>query len=255
MQRKHISLVSLLLALAIAAQVSCVRKTSTGANPAASPTPTEQAKIDEILQRYEDAVGGRAAIDAITSYKLKGTFQLGGVTGKVQAWRKEPNKYLSMMELPRIGTLKKGFDGETHWFQTPGGTFTDKSQEEVAKLERDTAAYSAAKIRGLFDSMKLEPKARLNGRDVHVIEGKPEKGPAEKLFFDAENGLLVRWDMARRDTNRTVFVKVHLDDYREVGGVKAAFKVRFAFEHFNLIVNVEEAESNIPIDDAIFKKP
>ena len=255
MHTKQIPFVPLLLAIAIAAHVSCVRRTSTGADPAASPTPTEQAKIDEILQRYEDAVGGRAAIDALTSYKLKGTFQLAGMTGKVEAYRKEPDKYLSIMEFPRIGTLKKGFDGETHWFQTPGGTFTEKSQEEVAKLERDTAAYSAAKIRDLFDTMKLEQKARLNGRDMHVIEGKPVKGPAEKLFFDAENGLLVRWDMARRDTNRTIFVKVHLDDYREVGGVKAAFKVRFVFESFNFIVNVDEAESNIPIDDAIFRKP
>jgi hypothetical protein len=151
--------------------------------------------------------------------------------------------------------LKKGFDGETNWFQTPGGTFTDKSHEEIAKLERDSAAYGAAKIRSLFDSMKLEPKARLNGRDVQVIEGKPLKGPAEKLFFDVENGLLVRWDMARRETNRTIFVKVHLDDYREVGGVKAAFKVRFAFEQFTFTVQVDEVEHNIPIDDAMFRKP
>ena len=250
MQKKTILL---LLVVAMTAQLSCVRKSST--KPSAAPAATEQAQIDQILQRYEEAVGGKEAIDSITSYKLKGTFQLAGVTGKVQAWRKEPNKYVSILEMPRIGTVKKGFDGETHWFQTPGGTFTEKSHEEVAKLERDTAAYSMAKIRGLFHSMKLEPKARLNGRDVHVIEGKPERGPSEKLFFDVENGLLVRWDMARRDNNRTVFVKVHLDDYREVGGVKAAFKARFAFEQFNFIVNVEEAEHNIPIDDAIFRKP
>ena len=243
MLKRALSLVTLLLV--VIAQVSCARRSATPPEPAASPTPTEQAKIDQILQRYEDALGGRAAIDAITSYKLKGTFTLAGVTGSIQAWRKEPNKYVSVMEFPRVGILKKGFDGETHWFQTPGGTFTEKSQEEVAKLERDSAAYSAAKIRGLFDSMKLEPKARLNGRDMHVIEGKPLKGPAEKLFFDVENGLLVRWDMARRDTNRTFFVKVHLDDYREVGGAKAAFKVRFAFEEFTLTVQAEKIEHNI----------
>lgn len=254
MLKRSFPLVPLLLALAVA-QLSCVRRSVTQPEPAASPTPTEQAKIDQILQRYEDAVGGREAIDSITSYRLKGTFTLAGMTGRVQAWRKEPNKYVSVMEFPRIGTLKKGFDGETHWFQTPGGTFTEKSQEEIAKLERDTAAYSAAKIRGLFDSMKLEPKARLNGRDIHVIEGKPLKGPAEKLFFDVENGLLVRWDMARRESNRTIFVKVHLDDYRDVGGVKAAFKARFAFEQFTFTVQVDEAEHNIPIDDAIFRKP
>jgi hypothetical protein len=122
-------------------------------------------------------------------------------------------------------------------------------------LERDAEAFSAGKIKRLFESMKLENKARLSGRDVYVIEGKPAKGPAEKLFFDVENGLLVRWDMARREENRTVFVKTHLDDYRDVGGVKVPFKVRFAFESFNFTVKLDEMQHNIAIDDAVFRKP
>ena len=66
----------------------------------------------------------------------------------------------------------------------------------------------------------------------------------------------MRWDMARREEGRgTVFVKVHLDDYKQVGGLKVAFKIRFAFESFDLLVQVNELEHNVPIDDAIFRKP
>jgi len=91
---------------------------------------------------------------------------------------------------------------------------------------------------------------------VYVIEGKPDKGPAEKLFFDIESGLLLRWDMARRRQDKgTLFVKIHFDDYRDVSGVKLPFKMRFAYEQFNLNVQVNEVEHNIPIDDAIFRKP
>ena len=127
--------------------------------------------------------------------------------------------------------MKKGFDGETRWVQTPAGTFTDSSPQEIAELERDADAYSRGENPEFFDSLKLENKAWLSGRDVYVIEGKPAKGPAEKLFFDVESGLLLRWDMARRrQDRRTVFVKIHFDDYRDVGGVKLPFKLRFAFE-------------------------
>jgi hypothetical protein len=236
-------------------QLSCARGGSRGGSHSAASTPEEQARIDEILQRYEDAIGGREAIANITSYKLKGTYELAGMTGKIEGWRKEPRKTLNVLELPRIGTLKKGYDGETNWVQTPAGTFTDSSPQEVAQMERDAEVFSAGRIRSLFDSMKLENKARLNGRDMYVIEGKPAKGPAEKLFFDVENGLLVRWDMARRQANRTVFVKAHLDDYQQVGNVKVPFKIRFAFESFNFTINLEEVQHNVAIDDAIFKKP
>jgi len=245
-----------LLAVFIPAQLSCVRKSPTNAQPTASPPPTEQQLIDQILSRYEQAVGGREAIDSIKSYRLKGTFELAGLSGTVQVWQKEPNKSLSVMEFPRLGALKKGFDGETRWVQTPGSTVADSSPQQVGELERDADVYIAGRMRSLFDSMKLENRARLNGRDMNVIEGKPAKGPAEKLFFDVENGLLVRWDMALKEPKRgTVFVKLHLNDYRDVSGVKVPFNLRFVFESFTWIVKVEEIETNIAIDDAIFKKP
>jgi hypothetical protein len=66
----------------------------------------------------------------------------------------------------------------------------------------------------------------------------------------------VRWDMARRDPRRGyVFVKVHLDDYREVDGVKVPFSVRFAFESFDFTIKINDLKHNVSIDDAVFKKP
>lgn len=247
----------LLGALLVTAQLSCVRPGTTNPSPAPTASPTEQALIDQILKHYEEALGGEGAISNIKSLRMKGTFELLGMKGTIESWRKEPHKTLTVFEFPRIGKLKKGFDGENRWVQTPAGTYTDNdSPEEIAELERDAEVFSAGKIKSVFDSMKLESRARINGRDMYVIQGTPPKGPAEKLFFDIENGLLVRWDMARRVENRrTVFVKVHLEDYRDVGGVKMPFNVRFAFESFSFRIIVDEVEHNIPIDDAVFSKP
>lgn len=254
--RKQSLFLSLLIAVLLTAQLSCARSEPIPGRPAPSPALSQQAAIDQILQRYEDAIGGSAAIEAVRSYKIKGTFELSGMKGRIEGWHKEPKKRLSVIEFPRVGILKKGFDGETTWVQTPGGTFTDESGQELAEMERDQEVYSAAKIKSQFESMKLENKARLSGRDVNVIEGKPVKGPAEKLFFDVDSGLLVRWDMARRHPKRgTVFVKAHLDDYQQVGNVKVPFKIRFVFESFTFTVNLEEVQHNVEIDDAMFRKP
>jgi hypothetical protein len=48
---------------------------------------------------------------------------------------------------------------------------------------------------------------------------------------------------------------VHLNDYREVDGVKVPFNVKFAFESFSFTIKLDELQHNIPIDDALFKKP
>jgi hypothetical protein len=248
---------TILFAFVLVTQVSCSRSTPSGGSDAASsPSPNQTALVDQIFERYTQAVGGQEAIDRITSYRTKGNFELAGVRGKLEVWGKNPNKNLTVIEFPRLGTLKKGFDGESRWVQTPAGTVSDSNEQEIAEVERDAEIYRAGKIKSLYESVKLESKARLSGRDVYVIEGDQAKGPAEKMFFDVENGLLVRWDMARRNPKRgTVFVKVHLSDYREVDGVKVPFKVRFGFESFSFTINVDELQHNVAIDDAIFKKP
>jgi zinc protease len=254
----HPSAFALFVTLLITTQSSCSRlhsRSDSGAT--ASPSP-EQSKVDEILGRYETAVGGKEAIDRLTSYRMKGTFELSvlGEPGKLEVWGKDPDKTLAVIKFPRIGTLKKGFDGQTRWVQTPAGTYTDSSPQEIAEMERDSEVYSASRIRSSFESMKLESRARLSGREMYVVEGKPPKGPAEKLFFDVENGLLVRWDMARRQPERgIVFVKVHLNDYKEVDGVKVPFNLRFSFESFSFTVKIDELEHNLVINDAFFKKP
>jgi zinc protease len=243
---------------ALASTQSACSAGSPPAKPTASTTPNPQTAVDEILDRYTIAVGGRAAIEHVTSYTAKGRFttSLFRETGTYEVWGKHPNKTLSVIQFPRIGTLKKGFDGETRWVQAASGAMNDEGSSSMAEVEKDADIYRAGRIKNLYESMRLEGKARLNGREVNLIEGKPVKGPIEKLLFDAETGLLLRWDMVRRDPKRgNVFVKVSLDDYREVDGVKVPFKVRFAFETFDLTLTVDNVQHNVSLEDAMFAKP
>ena len=247
---------SILLCLVIVVQIACLRSSRKEASSNSPPSAEEVALVEQIFTRYTEAVGGQEAIDRVTSYKTKGTFELAGRRGSIEIWGKDPNKNLTVMEFPVIGTIKKGFDGQTQWVQTPAGTVTDSSEQEIAEVERDAEIYRAGKIKNLYEKVRLERKAWLSGRDVYMIEGIPAKGPSEKLFFDIENGLLVRWDMARKHPKRgTVFVKVHLDDYKDVDGVKVPHKVRFAFESFSFTITVDELQHNVAINDAVFKKP
>ena len=251
------TILCLLAALALSVTSACIKK-SIPESTASAVSPDSSAKIDEILQRYESAVGGREAIDRIVSYHGTGSFSTSAsrLTGTYEVWGKDPDKTLSTITFTPSVTLKKGFDGTTFWVQTPAGTLTDESATGMVEVERDADIYRAGKIKNLYEKMQLQPNARLSGREVYVVEGEPARGPHEKLFFDVKDGLLLRWDMVRKSPQRgNVFVKVHLEDYREVDGVKVPFKVRFAFESFNVTLQMDELKHNVQIDDGFFKKP
>lgn len=254
--RQSVTILCLSAALALAVGPACVKKPNPESN-AAAVSADSTAKIDEILQRYELAVGGREAIDRIVSYHGKGSFSTSAspLTGTYEVWGKDPDKTLATITLASV-VIKKGFDGTTRWVQTPVGTFVDESSSGMAEVERDADIYRAGKIKSLYDKMLMQPKARLHGRDVYVIEGQPVRGPSEKLFFDVNEGLLLRWDMVRKNPKRgNIFVKVHLEDYREVDGVRVPFKVRFAFESFDVTLTMDELKHNVDIADKFFKKP
>jgi len=237
-------------------QLSCARRNPPDVSASASPTPNAEEVVNQILDRFIEAAGGKVAIDGVKSYRMKGHFEIPAldVRGKMEVWAKDPQRSLTIIEFPGI-TLRKGYDGETHWAQTPFGSVTMTGPQEMSELENDAEVYNASRIRNLYDRMKLEMKARLSGRDVYMVEGQPTKGPAEKLFFDVENGLLVRWDMARRHGDRRVFVKVYLNDYRDIDGVKIPFNVRMVFESFEFSLIVDEMQHNVEINDAIFRRP
>ena len=256
---KRTALLPFLLGISVTALVGCKHLRPGGSSPSASASPTQKEVVEQIFARYTEAVGGQQAIESVTSYKTKGTFETSAarIQGTFESWGKNPNKNLTRITFPGIVEVTKGFDGENQWVQTPFGTFSSaEGATEMSQMERDAEIYRAGKLKDLYYDLKLENKVRLSGRDVYLVEGIPNKGPAEKLFFDTETGLLVRWDMVRKVPNRGhVFVKVHLDDYREVDGLKVPFKIRFAFESFDFTMKLDELKHNISIDDAMFRKP
>jgi hypothetical protein len=224
----------------------------------AEPTPHQTDLVQQIIDSYEKALGGKEAIDAVTTLTTRGTFTTSVIreAGAFETWSKEPNKSLMTIDFPYIGKLKKGVDGDVRWVQTPLGTTSQQTPIAMAEVERDSDIYRAGKLAKLYESIRFDMKARNNGHDVYILEGKPAKGPSEKLFFNVQSGLLERWDMARKQAGRgTVFVKVHLDDYRAVDGLKVPFSIRFAFESFDLSMKLDEVKHNVAIDDAMFRKP
>src|SRR5208283_40506 len=77
----------------------------------------DEPTVDDILNRYIRALGGKAAIQKLTSRFGKGTITItgAGTEGTVQAWLLAPNKLLVVTEFPGLGTFRQGFDGTLAW--------------------------------------------------------------------------------------------------------------------------------------------
>src|SRR5262249_42269234 len=71
--------------------------------------------VDDVLDRYVKALGGREAIQRVTSQVAKGTITIpNGPRMQFQSMAAAPNKTLFIVEAP-AGIFKEGFNGSTGW--------------------------------------------------------------------------------------------------------------------------------------------
>lgn len=160
------------------------------AHASASTDPLRQAR--EIIERYVEVTGGRAALEADTVLHRKGRITTAGVEGRWEDWRQGPDRLLSV---ERLGLIRRreGLDRTTAWS-------TDFTSKKVGPVEgKDLEALRAE---AWFESEQwardtttraiLGQAAFLSGRALRSVEVKPPVGPKKMLWFDSSTGLLGR---------------------------------------------------------------
>ena len=213
--------------------------------------------VDQVLDKYVKAIGGKAALEKLTSRVSKGTFEMDQLPGPAaeEIYAKAPNKQYLVTDLPGFGQASRGFNGAVGWEDNPQNGMRDITGTELAAMKRDADFYAAIKLRELYPKMTVKGKESFNGHDAYLVEATPPDGAAETMYFDADSGLLARTEREAEGPNGKVTLDITFDDYREVDGIKLPFAMHFSLGEFAFVIKLSEVKHNVPIDDAKFDKP
>lgn len=213
--------------------------------------------VDEIVAKYEKAVGGKAAFEKLTSRVSKGTFDLGemGSPGTSEIYQKAPNKEVSITDIPGFGVVRSGSNGAVAWLDTPQSGVEEVAGSAGAAMKRGADFYQQIRLKEEYKKMTVKGKESFDGHDVYVIEATPAEGAPELLSFDAGSGLLVREQTQIEAPQGTIDIDTRPGDYREVDGVKLPFEIHQVRSDFSFTIKITEVKHNVPIDDAKFEKP
>lgn len=219
--------------------------------PAALPT------VDQVIDKYVAAMGGRAALEKQTSRVSKGTVEIPdvGLSGSFEISEKAPDKSLSVLQLPGLGLVREGAGEGAAWSDDPQQGVRDKTGNELADALRGATFNSELRIKTLYKTLELTGTETVGGRPAYVLVATPEAGSARRMFLDVETGLMVRESSTRDTAQGPMDVDVFVDDYRDVDGVKQPFVIRQVTSMFTLVIRVSEMKHNVALDDAIFRRP
>jgi hypothetical protein len=211
--------------------------------------------IDQVLEKYIAGSGGRAALEKVTSFRAQGTITVAeaGVSGTIELQQKAPDKAATTVEI--AGTRQREvFDGSIGWSEDPSGV-REKAGAELAEAKRSATFGRELRMKTIYKTLTVSARDKVGSRAAVVVDAVPADGSATKLFFDAESGVLLKQVGTRLTAQGPLEVEVTYEDYRAVDGVQRPFTIRQATAMFTAVIQITDLKHNVPIDDAVFKKP
>ncbi|HVY69683.1 MAG TPA: hypothetical protein VHH73_07115 [Verrucomicrobiae bacterium] len=260
----------LLLGIALLAANLCQGKdaatgSATGKTPAAEKSAAtangrvdaELPGVDEILAKYVTAIGGKDAVLKINSRLVKGSFEMPamGLKGTADIYAKAPDKSLMVMTVPGFGVLQQGYNGTVGWAQDPLQGVRNLEGLELAMLKRTVDFHRDIRLKDAYPKMIVTGKAKVGEADTYMIEATPPEGSPEKLYFDAQTGLLLRSDFDFEGPQGKLTIETYFENYQSADGVKLPRIMRQVNPAFSIVTKIDEVKSNVSIADSKFDKP
>jgi photosynthetic reaction center cytochrome c subunit len=220
-----------------------------------SPLPS----MDQILDRYVQALGGEQAWHKIISRVARGS-RIGadGVLVPEDVYQKAPNKILTITTYPEV-SFSTAFNGTAGWGSSSKGGERELPGPVLAQLKTDSEFYKEIKTKELYRKLTLIGKSTIGENEVYVVQAIPGNtsmgGGAEKLYFDIRTGLLAR-KYVESETFLGMFpLQTDYEDYREVDGIKQPFLIRWSMPGRSWGRKIAEIKQNVPVEDSQFNLP
>ena len=238
----------------------------------------------EIITKHLQAVGGKEALAKIKSRVAIGTAKKDSDAAVPVAIMSEaPNRVSAIYQFEGYN-WQLSYDGGKPIFRPTisraAGVVMHKYEEMLSSgtMFNSISLYNAL-LAGESAGAKFEAKGtkKVKNRPAYVVEMKPGKGQALRLYFDTENLMWVRTEygsvritkdmgtftnaIGSKDEESTIDFYVETWDFREVDGVKLPFKLEMVatapiLKQKNvgtITTTISEYRHNIEIDPKMFQ--
>jgi len=220
--------------------------------------PDKKPTVEEILARYETALGGKKNLAKIVSRQIKAQrLEPDGKTFEAEEIWQKGGKFLIQTVYPskEYGdyTVTEIFDGKNALKFSNSEKIEIKTDEADA-VRREAELFANPNLSAIYAKLEFRALERIEGREVYSITATTTDNKRERLYFDISTGLLVRRSASTPTVLGNHVFQVDYADYKNFGGVKLPTTIKFAVPQIYWTRKILEVKNNVTIDDAKFTK-
>jgi outer membrane lipoprotein-sorting protein len=222
---------------------------------------------DEIIEQHLAAVGGRAALNKLTSRIATGSISLstpvGELNGTLEVYNKKPNKNRTLINVDATAlgggqiVNDQRFDGTTGYVVDSfnGNRAITGDQLEAMKNGGFPTPLLTYKDAGV--TAALSGREKVGGSEAYVIRFTPKSGPAVRVFIDSQSSMLVKTIITVNvpQLGGPVDQVVEFSDFRDVDGIKIPYTTRSSNPLQTTTATLNDVKHNTQIDDSLFARP
>ena len=212
----------------------------------------------EILRRSLDAQGGLDRLKSERTQYFEADLAVAGLEGTVKSWVSKPDRLRVEADLG-ILKLTQGDNGEYAWIVDSNGklqktTNPDEATTKRREISRRMAEFEYADPQSDFFTVAFQGVEDVEGSECYVIRIDNNISTDYVLEFIDVESLLPRKRSSFEDFDSN---DLYYDDYRDVGGMLVAFKLRQVHHQTGQVEEsaIAKYESNPMIDPTLFEPP
>jgi hypothetical protein len=226
-------------------------------------TTTQAQTADEVINKYIQAMGGKAKLDAIKTRKMSISIETQGMEILINTYQMRSNYYRSETNL-QGKTAIQTYNGKEGWSLDPFS-----GRETVEQMSADD--LKSMKEQAFFDGPLVDYKA--NGYKVELdgeedVEGAPAfhlkvTSPENDLthyYIDKETYYLVKQKAkVKMQDGSEAESEIYFSNFKQQDGVTMPFTLEtrqnYMGQKYSTFLKITALQNNIPLTPEFFGKP
>jgi hypothetical protein len=211
---------------------------------------------EDLLRSFIEHSGGAETYARAKSAEMTGTVEIAGrnIAGKVYMVE-AGTKSRTSMELPGIGKMELGFDGDTAWENSSLQGPRIIEGDEKSAMERSSSFALVTSWHEEYKSIRTLGEEEVDGKPAWKVEMTPNEGNPETFFFDKASSLLVRMATVMSTPLGQIPTDMTLSDYRLVDGISTPFTTTQNAMGQSIIMHFDKIVYNAPLAKDAFELP
>lgn len=230
-------------------------------SPASAEAPKPEYKgpaAKEIMEKYIEATGGRAAYEKLKSREAVGSMEIPqqGLKGQTNLLQAAPNRMRMKVDLGGFGSQTTGTDGENAWSVDTIQGARMLTGDEKASMIRQATFNSELNWETLYKEVKAEAEEDVNGKPAYAVTMVTHDGQKSTNYYDKESGLLVKTMTVAKSPMGEIPMESWYAEYKEVDGIKVPHKTTISSAMgMQIVMTIDSLKHNAELPADAFAMP